>query len=314
MTPAFVRRPARAAGPPGATNSTGDALPEAPTIVMLAETAVGKDTFVKTCPDASTTDPASDGARQASPPTGTHSTLTSSPAADDPMYGTTAYLPSSMTTESAWTEVARRPKSCVRGIRVRSAKTASTTSSALSPSYPSALVSATTRSETESKGRRSSLPVSMCTDRPLIALASSATTLIGVLSTTSLAEPITAPPPPTTMTSASPADTPSTDGPGRTRATTPLSLLRTDMPPATMRVTSMAIAELRRSLEMDALNAPVLNEAEARTVDRWYAAAQSSPTNHPRTACRCASLSSTVIGNVGAHTANGIVVASLPPL
>ena len=314
LMPAFVRRPARAAGPPDATNSTGDTLLETPTIVMLAEIAVGRDTFINACPDASTLEPASTGARQASPPTDTHSTLTSSPAADDPMYGTTAYLPSSMTTESACADVTRSPNSCVNGIRVKSAKTASTTTSALSPSYPRALASATTRSETESNGRKPSPAVSICTETPLIVLASSATTLIGVLSTTSFAEPIAVPPPPTTVTSAFPADTPSIDGPARTCATTTPPPLTTDRPPATMLVTSISNAAPRRPLETNAPEAPVLNDAEARTDDRWYTAPQSSLLNHPCTACKCASRRLTLIGKAGAHTENGIVVVSSPPL
>ena len=150
---ALVAKPALDAVPPGRTNSGGDCSLAVPTIRTFAETAFGRDTFANANPEAITLLTAVLAMPMQWPdPDEIHSALTRSPALDEPMYGTTAYFPSSIIKVSAAADASVSPIAVDSGIRFISSKITSTTTCALSPSYASGLLSIATLMLIDSNG------------------------------------------------------------------------------------------------------------------------------------------------------------------
>ena len=208
----------------GTTKSAGECWLAVPMIRILAAKALGSDTFTNTRPVAIM--PLDDALLMLQLPTilgETHCTFTRSPAAEEPMYGTTAYLPSSILMLFLALDESFRPMSWLNGIRVKSSNTASTTTSALSPSYTRGPPLIVTLMLTASKGSRV-LPWlcgSTSTENPFSTCASRASTPIARLSTTTAADPSTRLSAPMAATVASPADCPTIVSPLMTRATAP---------------------------------------------------------------------------------------------
>ena len=295
--------PACAAGPPGSTNVAGVAVLCRPTIRSDADSAFGRETFAKMSRVPRLPAPVAFGIWHRSVPCGVQSALSRSPTFDDPMYGTTANLPSSMTSDFSALDVTSSPSSVVSAIRVWSANTASTATSVLSPSNVKGLSENTTLRARGSNSMASPLLDAGDTVMPWNVFASSPTTLVGFSSTLTRVSPIVWPFAPVTVTYASPGNSPSTTLSPTIRATAGLG-------PLTSRLAAMVLvmsAVKRAPCACSSAKCAdwcVANNAETCTLERWYIVRQSSRLYHPWTACKLSSSMCTDTGKTGAHTTN----------